>query len=84
MDRSQIRFDRRRNENFQRAVTATMLLINLGAIAYGAGRLSSSIDELRRIVTPLAIEVPLMRTDIAVIKDRLSQNQEVPNAAAKQ
>ncbi|HJQ27693.1 MAG TPA: hypothetical protein VKA60_27665, partial [Blastocatellia bacterium] len=72
-------FDRRRDANFQRAATLIALVVtlvaNIAGIAWGAAKLSSSVERLDDIVRPLAAKVEQNTNDISVLKDRANRGR---------
>lgn len=68
------RFDRRHDANFQRMATYVALIVtlvaNIAGIAWGAAKLSAGVEQLRDLVTPLAVKVEQNTNDISVLKDR--------------
>lgn len=71
------RFDRRHDANFQRAITVgalvVTLVVNIAGIAWGAAKLSASVERLDDIVKPLAEKVEMNTNDISVLKDRATR-----------
>lgn len=74
------RFDRRSDANTQRYITilalVLSLIVNVAGIAWGAARLSSTVEQLNEIVKPLVIQVQANTNDISVIKDRYQRSKD--------
>lgn len=64
------RFDRRNEMNIERYATFFFLALNIGGIVWAAATVSGSVNELRRVVEPLAIEVAASKNKIEVLMDR--------------
>lgn len=66
------RFDRREGNNLQVYVALcaliVTLLLNVVGLAYGAARLSSSVDQLNETVRPLVTKVNVHDNDISLLK----------------
>ena len=73
------RLDRRHDANLQRYLTVLALIlslvVNIAGVAWGAARLSASVEQLSEIVKPLAIQVQQNTNDISVIKDRQQRDR---------
>ena len=70
------RFDRRNEMNIERYATFVFLLLNIAGIVWAAATVSSSVNELRRVVEPLAIEVAASKNNIAVLMDRSNRGKD--------